>query len=139
MLQDVPSLGKKYDIKNVSDGYARNFLIPRKLVQIATTANIQSIERRRKQMEQEHAIQKDILAKNIDSLDGVKVTYRAKTNEKGHLFAGIHKEDIIKILKEQKHIDIPEELIELDQPIKELGEYKIKIKNKELVLEVIKS
>lgn len=136
LLQDVPNVGRKYEIKNVSDGYCRNFLIPRKLAQIATTQAIQSVETKRKQSEQEKEIQKDILEKNIESLSGVRLEITEKANEKGHLFAGINKEEIAKILKEQKHINIPVEIIELEQPIKEIGEYKIKVKDKEFLLVV---
>lgn len=138
LLHDVPNVGRKYEIKNVSDGYCRNFLIPRKLAQIATTQAIQSVETKRKQSEQEKEIRRDILEKNIESLGGVRLEITEKANEKGHLFAGINKEEIAKILKEQKHIDIPAEIIELEQPIKKLGEYKIKAKDKEFLLLVAK-
>lgn len=136
LLQDVAKVGRKYDIKNVSDGFFRNFLLPRKLAEIATLQTIKSIEIRKKQSIQEIQIQKDILEKNIASLEGVKISIKEKTNEKGHLFAGVHKEEISKILKEQKNLDIPSDLIELDHPIKEVGEYKIKVGNKEFVLEI---
>lgn len=134
LLHDTPNIGRKYDIKNVSDGYARNFLFPKKLAQIATTQNIQAIEKQKKQYEQEKEIQKDILEKNIEALEGLEISITEKTNEKGHLFAGIRKEEISKILKEQKHLDIPAEIIELEKPIKEIGEHKIKVKNKEIKL-----
>lgn len=138
LLQDVPNVGRKYEVKNVSDGYARNFLIPRNLAQIATTQTIQAIETKKKQLEQEREIHKDILEKNIESLSGVRLEIKEKANEKGHLFAGINKEEIAIILKEQKHIEIPSNIIELKQPIKEIGEYKIKVKDKEFILLVAK-
>jgi len=138
LLQDIPNMGKKYDIKNVSDGYGRNFLIPRKLVQIATTQGIQAIEKQRKQHEQEKEVRKDILEKNIKTLEkeNLIISVTEKASEKGHLFAGIDKEKISKILKEQKQIDIPVDIIELEKPIKEIGEYKIKVKDKEFVLKI---
>lgn len=136
LLQDVPGMGGKYEIKNVSDGYARNFLIPRKLAQIATTQSIQSIEKQKKQKEQEKEVQKDILGKNIEALENLTISVTEKANEKGHLFAGIHREEISRILKEQKQIDIPPDIIELEKPIKEIGEYKIKVKDKEFMLKV---
>ncbi len=139
LLHDVPNIGRKYEIKNVSDGYARNFLFPRKLARIATMQNIQDIEKQKKRHEQEKEIQKDILEKNIAALDGLEISITEKANEKGHLFAGIRKEEISKILKEQKHLDIPSGIIELEKPIKEIGEYKIKVKNKEIVLDVQKT
>ena len=82
-------------------------------------------------------IQQDLFEKNLESLNGAKVVIKEKANEKGHLFAAVHAKEIAKILKEQKHIEIPEEMIELDQPIKEIGEYKVKVKNKEFILEVL--
>ncbi|MEW5907668.1 MAG: 50S ribosomal protein L9 [Patescibacteria group bacterium] len=133
LLQDVPRVGRKYEVKNVNDGYARNFLIPKKLVVIATTANVQAIEKKKKQIAEERAIQEDILTKNIESLDGIKITYKTKANEKGHLFAAIQPEQISKILKEQHHIDIPSEIIELEHPIKSIGEYRIKVRDKQFI------
>lgn len=144
LLKDAPGLGNKYDVKEVSDGYARNFLIPRGLAELATENRIKSIETKKTQVDEEKKISQDILDKNFNELDGLKISIEEKVNEKGHLFAGVHKEEISKILKEQKHIDIPSELIQLEQPIKEAGEHKIvvstydeKAKNKEFVLEII--
>jgi large subunit ribosomal protein L9 len=136
LLQDVPNVGKKYEIKKVSDGYGRNFLLAKNLAKIATTQAIEEVARLKKQLEQEKEIQQDILEKNIKALDGLKITIKEKTNDKGHLFAAIHQEEIAKILKEQEHLEIPKEMIELEKPIKEIGEYKIKVKDKEFVLVV---
>lgn len=136
LLQDVPNVGRKYEVKNVSDGYARNFLFPRKLAEIATTKAIQALELKKKQLEEEKKIQQDLLKKNLEALNGIKISIKEKTNEKGHLFAAIHQKEIAKILKEQKHIEIFEEMIELEKPIKEIGEYEIKVKDKKFLLAV---
>lgn len=133
----VPKLGNKYDVKNVSDGYARNFLIPRKMAQIAGEKDIKAIETLKKRHEQEKEIQQNILEKNINALDGIRVSVEKKTNEKGHLFSIIHPEEISKILKEKNHIDVPAGLIETKKPIKETGDHKIKVKDKEFILEVL--
>ncbi len=135
-MQDVPNLGNKYDVKNVSAGYARNFLFPRKLAETANEKKIEEIEIKRKQTEQLQKIDQDILRKNIKELNGIKISIEEKANEKGHLFAGIRREEISKILKQEKHIDIPADLINLEQPIKETGEHKVKVKDKEFILEV---
>ena len=137
LLQDIASLGKKYDVKNVSDGYARNFLVPKNLAKIATPKAIKAIEAEKKRLEEERKVQEDILQKNLEGLKDLKVVWDGKNNEKGHLFAGIHSQDISKILKEQSHLDIPAELIQLEKPIKETGQYKIKVKDKEFILEVV--
>jgi len=137
LLQDISGLGKKYEVKNVSDGYARNFLFPRNLAKIATPKAIKAVESEKKRAEEEEKIQENILQKNLESLKDLKVVWDGKNNEKGHLFAGIHSQDISKILKEQSHLDIPAELIQLEKPIKETGQYKIKVKDKEFILEVV--
>ncbi len=134
LLHDVPNVGRKYDVKNVSDGYGRNFLLAKNLAKIATIQAVQEIEKLKKQTEQEKEIHKDILEKNVESLEGVRLEIKEKANEKGHLFAGINKEEIAEILKKQKHIEIPPVMIELEQPIKEIGEHKIKVKDKEFIL-----
>ncbi|MEK7576038.1 MAG: 50S ribosomal protein L9 [Patescibacteria group bacterium] len=137
LLQDVPKIGRKYDIKDVSSGYARNFLFPRGLAELATSDKIKLSETKRKQTEQEMAIQDNILGKNINILEGLTIEVKEKSNEKGHLFAGIHKKEISKILREKNHIDIPAELIEIGKPIKEIGKHKIKVKDKEFILNII--
>lgn len=136
LLQDITGVGRKYDVKNVSDGYARNFLIPKKLGQVASIKAIMDIEKFKKQHNQEVEIRQDLLEKNIKSLDGVKIIAKEKANEKGHLFSIIHAEEISKILKEQSQIEIPAKMIEIEKPIKELGAHKVKAKNQEFILEV---
>lgn len=137
LLHDVPNVGRKYEVKNVSDGFARNFLFVKKLAEIATTQSIQAIDAKKRQDEQKKGIQSDILDKNIQALDGLKISIKEKANEKGHLFAGIRAKEIAKILKEQKNIEIPEEIIELEKPIKEKGEHKVKAKDKKFILEIL--
>lgn len=136
-LQDVPNVGKKYEVKNVSDGYARNFLMPKKLAEIATDKIIKSAEKLKKQHDEEVRIKHDILEKNIKNLEGLRVVVYGKTNEKGHLFSIIHADDISKALKEQHRLDIPGKLVEIENPIKETGEHKVKVKGKEFVLDVL--
>ena len=146
LSQDITGVGRKGEIKNVSDGYARNFLLPNKLGQVATPAAIASAEKMKNQLEQDREVQKDILEKNIKGLKDLKVQIKAKANEKGHLFSIIHPDEISKILKEQYHLDIPSKIIEIEKPIKEIGEHIIKVypafgiggaKHQEFVLDVL--
>jgi len=137
LSQDIIGVGRKGEVKNVSDGYARNFLLPNKLGQIATPAAITLAEKLKNQMEQDREVQKDILEKNIKGLKDLKVQIKAKANEKGHLFSIIHPDEISKILKEQHHLDIPSKIIEIEKPIKEIGEHTIKTKHQEFVLDVL--
>ena len=137
LSQDIAGVGRKGEVKNVSDGYAGNFLLPKKLAQVATPAAIASAEKLKNQTEQDREVQKDILEKNIKGLRDLKVQKKAKANEKGHLFSIIHPDEISKILKEEHHLDIPSKFIEIEKPVKELGEHIIKAKHQEFVLDVL--
>jgi len=131
-LQDVPRVGKKHDIKEINDGYVMNFLIPRKLAEVATPKAIAELEKRKKNIEIERAVQEDLLMKNLEEIRGKIITIKAKADEKGHLFSGIRKKEIVEEMKKQNHADINEKFIALEKPIKEIGEYEIPIiiKNK---------
>lgn len=128
LLQDVPKVGHKYDVKNVASGFAANFLFPRKLAELASDKKIKNIETRQLQAKEERKIQDTLLEKNIEALKNVSIEITEKSNEQGHLFKGVHKEEIVKALKEQGHIDINPDFIVLEQPIKEIGEYEITVK-----------
>ena len=132
LLQDIPSVGRKYDIKDVADGYARNFLIPRKLGVPATAKEIEQVKTALAAREGNKNLQEDLLLKNIAALDGETITLSAKANEKGHLFAKIDQGKIAEAIKEQKKLEIPVEHIILEAPIKEIGEYQMDIKFKTL-------
>ena len=126
-LNDVPGAGKKYDIKEVSDGYATNFLLPRKLAVFATGKAIAELEIRKKKILLEREMQTDLLLQNLKEIKGKSITIRAQVSEKGHLFSAIHKKEIIDAMREQHGASIGEEFIDLEKPIKEIGEHEIKI------------
>ncbi len=128
LLKDVSKLGKKYEVKEVSSGHAQNLLIPRGDAVAATPQALKRAELERSANEGERKIQEELLAKNIEELDGLTLTIKGKANDKGHLFAGLHREAISAELKEQSRLDVMPEAIELDQPIKEVGEHTISVK-----------
>jgi large subunit ribosomal protein L9 len=109
-----------------------NFLIPRKLVELATPNAIASLEKRKKNIEIEREVQEDLLMKNLEEIKGKTILIKRKANEKGSLFKAIHKKEIVEEMKKQNHADIAEEFIILEKPIKEIGEFEIpiEIKNK---------
>lgn len=128
LLKDIVKIGQKFDIKNVSDGYAMNFLFPNNLAELATPKKIKNLETAKLQHEAEDKVHQELLLKNLKVLDGVRVKIQGKANEKGHLFKGIHIEEIAEELKKQDHIDLKPEYIELEHPIKEVGEFDITAK-----------
>ncbi len=128
LLKDVSGLGKKNDVKDVSDGYALNSLIPQKAAELATPRVIARIEILKKQEADEKKVMEDLLAKNLHTIDGKTVEMEAEANEKGSLFAGIHKDEIVKAVKEEIDVDLLPDFIVLDKAIKETGEHKIELK-----------
>lgn len=126
--QDIPKVGKKYEVKNVADGHALNFLIPRGLATPATTGALKKLEIAKVQLVVEKKVQEDLLLKNLKSLDGAKIEISEKANDKGHLFAGLHKEQIIPEIKKQTGLDVLPEFLILEKPIKQIGEQTIEIK-----------
>ncbi|MES2088189.1 MAG: 50S ribosomal protein L9 [Patescibacteria group bacterium] len=131
LLHDVPKIGKKYDIKNVSDGHALNLLIPKGLAEIATPNAVKKIEKIKLEDKTHQKIQEDLLLLNLKSIEGTTLLIKEKANEKGNLFAGIHKEEIIKRLREEKNIDLLPDFIVLEKPIKEVGKHVVEIKVKD--------
>lgn len=131
-LNDVPRVGKKYDIKEINDGYAMNFLLPRKLATPATPKAVTELEMRKKEIAIEREVKEDLLMKNLEEIKGKTITIKGKANDQGHLFSAIHKKEIIEAMKDQNRADIGEEFIVLEKPIKEIGELEIpiSIKNK---------
>ena len=130
-LQDVPRVGKKYDIKEVNDGYAMNFLLPRKLVEVATKKAVANLEFRKKEITIEREVQEDLLMKNLEEIKDKVLHLKAKTDKKGHLFSGIHAKEIVEAMKAEHYADISQEFIVLEKPIKEVGEFEIPIKVKD--------
>src|SRR3989344_5925012 len=124
-LKDVPRVGRKYDVKEMSDGYATNFLLPRKLAEPATPKAIAELEKKKKSIEIEREVQENLLLKNLEAIKGKAIVIKAKADEKGHLFAQVHKKEIIEAMQAQNHAAIGEEFINLEKPIKETGEHEI--------------
>lgn len=128
LLNDVRGLGKKFDIKTVSDGYAMNFLLPNKLAEQAKTENIKRVEELKQEKSAEIRIQEDLLEKNLKMLKKVRLEMFEKASEKGGLFKGVNEEMLSKELKKQVHIEIPAQFIVLEKPIKEIGEHTVLVK-----------
>ena len=128
LLRDVAKVGHKYQLVTVADGFAMNSLFPKGLAEIATEKAIKRVEGLKATEAAEKKVQEDLLLKNLKSISGIVVELEGKANEKGHLFAGIHKAEIIPAIKAQTQLDLAAEYIDLDKPIKEVGEHKIEVK-----------
>lgn len=137
LLKNIPKVGQKYDVKDISDGHALNFLIPKKLAEVATPSAIKKMEVLRVSDMQKKSIQADLLAKNMGDLNGVRVEFTEKASDKGHLFSSIHKEALAGAIKAQTRLDINADFIDLPKPIKEVGEHKVTVKIGDKSAEVV--
>jgi len=128
LLKNVAKLGRKYEVKDVSDGYALNFLIPQKMAEPAVGGALKRLEDLKLKEEETRKVQEDLLLKNLHSLEGITLQMEETANEQGHLFAGIHKEEIAVELEKQTRLEILPDHIILEKPVKEVGEHEIEVK-----------
>ena len=128
LLEDVKSLGKKGQIVNVSDGYARNMIIPRKLGLEATEKNLNDLKLKQKH-EEKLAAQKLADAKKMASdLEKIKITVAMKAGESGKVFGSIGAKEIAQAAKDQHGLDLDKKKIQLPDPIKTFGMHEVPIK-----------
>jgi len=128
LLQDVKGVGKKDQMLDVSDGYATNFLLPKKLAVEATKGNVQSLETKRKTAEQQRVKElEDARAMKTD-LESRSITIGQKTGEGGRLFGSVTNKEVAQILLEQEGIDIDRKKITIPEAIKKTGEYSAEIR-----------
>ena len=128
LKQDVKGLGKKEEIVNVSDGYARKFLLPKGLAVEATEANL-NIMKTKKEAEKTKKEKELLAAKALaEKLKDITVVIRTKAGENGKLFGSITSKDISEKLKSDFNIDIDKKKINLQEPIKSLGVSEVEVK-----------
>ena len=128
LLEDVKSLGKKGQIVNVSDGYARNMIIPKKLGLEATEKNLNDLKLKQKH-EEKLAAKKFADAKQMASdLEQIKITVAMKAGESGKVFGSIGAKEIAQAAKDQHGLDLDKKKIQLPDPIKTFGMHEVPIK-----------
>ncbi len=126
-LQDVRGIGHKYDVKEVSDGYARNYLFPKNLAEPMTAAAIKKIEKFKESQEREdHELEKR-LHEIAATLAGTTLQFEMEADEHGSVFGSINKDAILKALRDHKFISTERVEIDLEQPIKKVGEYTVPV------------
>ncbi|MEA4987400.1 MAG: 50S ribosomal protein L9 [Anaerovorax sp.] len=128
LLKDVKGIGKAGTVAKVSDGYARNLLLPKGMAKEATPANLKELEAQAalneaKRKEEMEAAQE--IAKKIES---ITLNIKTKSGEGGRLFGSITNQDIANALKEQENIEIDKRKFVLKAPIKHIGEFSVEIK-----------
>ncbi|MFI5260341.1 MAG: 50S ribosomal protein L9 [Candidatus Paceibacteria bacterium] len=127
LIKDVKGMGRAHEEVMTSDGYALNYLIPKKFAIAATPIARKEAETRIKQVVDRSALDAALLTQNIASLVEARIVIKTKANEKGHLYDAIAAPEIVAAAKEQAHIDLSEEVIKLEKPIKEIGTFDIPV------------
>jgi large subunit ribosomal protein L9 len=126
LLQDIKGLGKKFDIKKVTDGYARNFLLPKNLARLATPQAIAQLEKQREIRIQKGKEGLKKAEKIASKLKDLVLEIKAKTTKEGKLFGSISAQDIADVLK-KKGFEISLDKIEIKDPIKKIGKHSVLI------------
>ncbi len=126
LQQDVKGQGKKGQLIEASEGYARNYLLPRKLAIAATADAINTMNLKEKARRAEEARQKEAAMAAAERLKALLVKIPAKAGAGGRLFGAVTTKEISDALKAQHNVDIPKQKLVLDDPIKSFGTYQVK-------------
>jgi len=127
LLEDIKSVGKKGEVVNASDGYARNFLFPRKLAQEATEDNLHIINQRKDNERKKKLAEVEEAQALAEKLKGKEVKVTAKSGDTGRLFGAITNKDIAEAIKKQYNIVIDKKKIVMDT-IKQVGIFEVEVK-----------
>ena len=128
LKRDVKGTGKAGDVVKVSDGYARNMLLPKGLAEEATKNNVHTLEKAKEKREEEEKKARAAAEKQAEDMKSMRVEIDTKAGEGGKLFGSITSKDIADAIKEQHGLSIDKRKIVLDQPIKEIGVKRVKIR-----------
>ncbi len=128
LKRDIKGTGKAGDIVKVSDGYARNMLIPKGWAIEATKGNINTLEKVKAKQAEEEAARKTSAQELAKKIEETEVCIDTKAGEGGRLFGSITSKDVCEALKTQHNIAIDKKKLQMSQPIKALGTFSVKIK-----------
>jgi len=128
LLKDVANVGRAGEVKEVADGYGRNFLLPKKLALLATPSALKAAEaqlQKEKEKEQRFAAE---ITKLAQQLEGLLITFKEKASSEDRLYGSVRDSDVARELSQLTGLDIAREKIELEEPIRQLGEYEVTVR-----------
>ena len=128
LLEDVKTLGKKGEIVTVNDGYARNFILPKKLGLEATGKNLNDLKLQRAHEEKRAKELLEAAQESARSLEGKAVVIKMKAGEGGKLFGSVSSKEIAAAYKEQHGLEIDKKKIQLSDPIRAFGSFEVSVK-----------
>lgn len=138
LLDNIKGVGKKDEVINASDGYARNFLFPKKLAVEANAENMSKLNNKKEAANYKKDVEKQKAEELAKKLKGIMLKIRVKAGENGKIFGGVTAKEISENLKDQYSFDVDKKKIELKDTIKTLGEFNVPIKLFEGVIASLK-
>ncbi len=127
LLKYVKGIGHAHETVEVSDGFALNRLIPQKLAIAATAGAARTAEGRKAKGETRKEVDAQLVAQNFATLAEARIVIRTKVNEKGHLYDAVNAPEIAEAAKRDAGVDLPEDAIKLEKPIKEVGTHEVPV------------
>lgn len=128
LLEDIANVGRAGEVKEVADGYGRNFLLPKQLALLATPSALKAVEaqlQKKREKQQRFAAE---LTKLAQQLEGLLITFQEKASSEDRLYGSVRDSDIARELNQLTGLDIAREKIELEEPIRQLGEYEVTVR-----------
>lgn len=138
LLDNIKGVGKKDEIINASDGYARNFLFPKKLAVEANNENLNKLKAKKQSEQYKKDVDKANAEKLAKQLNDITLSIKVKAGENGKIFGGVTSKEISEELKKQYNLDVDKKKIVLNENIKNIGSFDITIKLYEGVAGVLK-
>ncbi len=126
LLQNIPKLGKKYEVKEAADGYVNNYLVPNGLVKIANKQGLEWAKQQRECLAEQAAEELEKTGKMVQEMEGLEIEVAVKVGDKGQLFEKVNPQKVANRLREMGY-EVSKEQIELPQKIEEVGEFDAKV------------
>jgi large subunit ribosomal protein L9 len=127
LMTDVPALGHRGETRDVANGYARNFLLPRKLAVPATPANLKNVEHLKRQRAKEESRALEVAKATAARIEALTLAVTARASEDGRLYGSVSAQDVVEFL-ERHQVPVEKRRVHLEEPIKALGEYKVPVR-----------
>ncbi|MDO8491195.1 MAG: 50S ribosomal protein L9 [Dehalococcoidia bacterium] len=126
--EDIPNVARAGEVKNVTDGFARNYLLPKKLAVLATPSEMQRVESVKKVAAKKRAQVEADLAKLAETLSGASLTFKAKAGEQNRLYGSITGADIAAEIQKVTGVQVDKRKIVLEEPLRQLGEFEVGVR-----------
>lgn len=128
LLQDVPGLGREGEVREVADGFGRNHLLPKRLAELATPVLLKKVEAQQRAEARRQLLVDAEMASLAQTVDGLVLTVKARVGTQDRLYGAITSGDIVEEIHRLTGHDIDKRKIELEEPIRQLGEYEVSIR-----------